>query len=117
MYMYNGTYVLLCVYVCIYIYIYIYGFCPIPPPLLFDQPAIYKTSWRAGETIALVYNYAKTHMKTRCCYCMLYYCSDIHKNMLLLLYVCCITTLIFGSMLSLFPVCLNIIIVFASVLK
>ena len=34
------------------------------PPLLFDHPAIYKTSWRAGETIALVYNYAKTHTKT-----------------------------------------------------
>ena len=31
------------------------------PPLFFDHPAIYKTSWRAGETIALVYNYAKTH--------------------------------------------------------
>ena len=34
------------------------------PPLLFDHPAIYKTSWRAGETIALVYNYAKTHTLT-----------------------------------------------------
>ena len=30
-------------------------------PLLFDHPAIYKTSWRAGETIALVYNSAKSH--------------------------------------------------------
>ena len=29
-------------------------------PVLLDHPAIYKTSWRAGETIALVYNYAKT---------------------------------------------------------
>ena len=46
------------------------------PPLLFDHPAIYKTSWRAGETIALVYNYANTNTKT-CFYCMLYYCSDI----------------------------------------
>ena len=34
------------------------------PPLLFDHLAIYKTSWRAGETIALVYNYAKTHAIT-----------------------------------------------------
>ena len=51
-----------CIYrICIYIYIYI---CPIPP-LLFDYPAIYKTSWRAGETIALVHNYAKnTHDNT-----------------------------------------------------
>ena len=34
------------------------------PPPLFDHPAIYKTSWRAGETIALVYNHAKTHTIT-----------------------------------------------------
>ena len=34
-------------------------------PPLFDHPAIYKTSWRAAETIALVYNYAKnTHENT-----------------------------------------------------
>ena len=47
---------------CIYIYIYIWV---LPyPPLLFDHLAIYKTSWRAGETIALVYNYAKTHTIT-----------------------------------------------------
>ena len=35
------------------------------PPLTFDHPAIYKTSWRVGETIALVCNYAKTRTKTR----------------------------------------------------
>ena len=45
-------------YILYNIYIYIYGCCPIPP-LLFDHPAIYKTSWRAGETIALVYNMQK----------------------------------------------------------
>ena len=37
---------------------------PYPPPLLFDHPAIYKTSLRAGETIARVYKYAKTNTKT-----------------------------------------------------
>ena len=56
-------------YVCIYIYVYIYIYIWVMsyPPLLFDHPAIYKTSWRAGETIALVYNYANKslHMKNR----------------------------------------------------
>ena len=60
----------MCVYR--YLYIYIYGCCTIPPSLLFDHPAIYKTSWRVGETTALVYKYAKTHTKTLF-YCMLYY--------------------------------------------
>ena len=51
-------------YVCIYIYIYIYIWVMSYPPLLFYHPAIYKTSWRAGETIALVYNHANTHTIT-----------------------------------------------------
>ena len=51
-----------------------------PPPPLFDHPAIYKTSWRAGERIALVYNYVKTHTR---------------KHVFI---VCCITALIFGSL-------------------
>ena len=50
------------------------------PPLLFDHPAIYKTSWLASETIALVYNYATKHTNT-CFYCMLYYCSDILESL------------------------------------
>ena len=36
------------------------------PPLLLNHPAIYKTSWRASETIAPAYKYAKEnslHMK------------------------------------------------------
>ena len=37
-----------------YMYIYIYMGAALSPPLLFDHPAIYKTSWRAGETIAFV---------------------------------------------------------------
>ena len=32
-----------------------------PPPPTFDHLAIYRTSWRVGETIELVYKYAKTH--------------------------------------------------------
>ena len=54
---------------CIYIYIYIWVMSY--PPLLFDHPAIYKTSWRAGETIALVYNYANTHDNTFLLYVVL----------------------------------------------
>ena len=46
------------------------------PPLTFDHPAICKTSWRVGETTALVYNYAK-HTKTCLCYCMLLF-SVLH---------------------------------------
>ena len=61
--MYVCMYIYIYIYMCIYIYIYIWVMS-YPPPLLFDHPAIYKTSWRAGETIALVYNYAKTHTKT-----------------------------------------------------
>ena len=41
------------------------------PPLLFVHPAIYQTSWRAGETIALVYNYANTHDNTFLLYVVL----------------------------------------------
>ena len=60
-----ATYRHLYINIYIYIYIYIYmGGALSPPPLLFDHPAIYKNSWRAGETIALVYNYAKTHTIT-----------------------------------------------------
>ena len=55
--------VYICMYVCIYIYIYIYMGAALSP-LLFDHLAIYKTSWRAGETIALVYVYAKAHTIT-----------------------------------------------------
>ena len=47
-----------------YIYIYIYIWVMSYPPLLFDHPATYTTSWRAGETIALVYNYTTTHTIT-----------------------------------------------------
>ena len=52
-------------FICIYIYIYIYIYMGAAlSPLLFDHLAIYKTSWRAGETIEVVYNYAKTHTIT-----------------------------------------------------
>ena len=63
-------------YIYIYIYIYIYGRCTIPP-LTFDHPAICKTSWRVGETTALVYKYANTHENTCLCYCMLLF-SVLH---------------------------------------
>ena len=73
-----STYMCIYVYI-VYIYIYIYVnmyICIVRErerdihivhlfmgALLFDHPAIYKTSWRAGETIALVYNYAKNRRK------------------------------------------------------
>ena len=41
------------VYICIYIYIYIYTGAVLSPTLTVDHPAIYKTSWRVGETIEL----------------------------------------------------------------
>ena len=53
------------IYICIFIYIYIYIYIHTYihtyiwamhyPPLTFDHPAICKTSWRVGETTALVY--------------------------------------------------------------
>ena len=64
-------YIYIYMYIYIYIYIYTYGRCTIP--LIFDHPAIYKTSWREGETIALVYKYATTHTNTHFFDCILYY--------------------------------------------
>ena len=40
------------------------------PPLIVDHPAICKTSWRVGETAALVYKYAKQARMTCLCYCI-----------------------------------------------
>ena len=48
-------------------------------PLLLDHPAICETSLRAGETIALVYNYATTHTKFIICCIVLMCFTYFHK--------------------------------------
>ena len=82
----------------IYIYIYIYGCCPILPCFLTTLQSTKRHGVQAK----------RSH---------LYTITQKHKRTHFVVIVCCITALICGSLLSLFHVILNIIIVVASVLK
>ena len=108
-------YIYIYIHTFIYIYIYIYGCCPIPPCFLTTLPFTKRHGVQAKRSH--LYTIMHKHTRKHMCYCTLYNFDCVLQYVPYIWQRMCGSGLIFGSLLSLFHSCLNMINGFTSVFQ